>query len=86
MHAEKLEILQEAVRAFEDIIEENECFSLKDLAVNGNDLIKVGVKQGKEVGKILNMLLNEVIDEKLKNEKDALLEKVKSYIKQNAEV
>ncbi len=32
------------------------------------------------------MLLNEVIDEKLKNEKDALLEKVKSYIKQNAEV
>ena len=47
--------------------------SLKTLAINGSDLIKDGHTPGKNLGIILDTLLNEVIEEKLPNEKNALL-------------
>lgn len=56
-----------------EIIAENACFSLKDLAVNGHDLLVLGL-QGKEIGLALNSLLNAVIDEKVVNEREALME------------
>ena len=55
-----------------EILSENACFSLKDLAINGNDLIELGF-QGKEIGNCLNRLLEQVIDEQLPNDRDALL-------------
>ena len=54
------------------ILEENACLSLKDLAVNGRDLMQLGY-EGKAIGEALNELLAQVLDEKLPNEKDALL-------------
>ena len=57
----------------EEIMAENACLSLKDLAVNGHDLMALGY-QGKEIGERLNALLELVLDEKVANEKDALLE------------
>ncbi len=54
------------------IIENEECFSLKDLNINGNDLIKEGFS-GKEIGTALSSALEAVIDGKLKNEKDELI-------------
>ena len=59
------------------IIEENECFKLKDLAINGKDLIELGIPQGKYIGEILNTLLINVIDGEIKNEKEELIEFVK---------
>ena len=49
---------------------------MKDLAVNGKDVLAVGVKQGPAVGQVLNYLLNGVIDELFPNERDVLLEKI----------
>ena len=54
------------------ILEENACLRLKDLAVNGRDLMQLGY-EGKAIGEALNELLAQVLDEKLPNEKDALL-------------
>lgn len=54
------------------------CFSLKQLAVKGNDLTRLGFA-GKEVGMILDRLLQLVIDEKLPNDRAMLLE----YAKEN---
>jgi len=59
------------------IIAQNECFSRKDLGVNGNDLIAMGIKDGQEIGRILGLLLDMVIDEKLQNNREILLEKAK---------
>ena len=56
----------------EEIRKENACLRLKDLAVNGHDLMALGYS-GKDVGLRLNMLLEQVIDERLPNEKEALL-------------
>ena len=55
-----------------EIQADNACFSLKDLAVRGGDLMAMGYT-GKEIGTCLNRLLELVIEEKLPNEKEALL-------------
>ena len=52
---------------------EDACLSLKDLAVNGNDLMALGF-HGKELGTCLDALLEQVVDERLPNEKEALLD------------
>lgn len=56
-----------------------ECFDLKDLAVDGNDLIACGVEKGPEIGKILNNMLKYVIDNPDKNEKGYLLNHLSSF-------
>ena len=55
------------------VIEENQCFSLKDLAVNGRDMMSLGLK-GKSIGKALDELLKAVIEEKCDNDKESLIE------------
>ena len=69
-----------------DIIIENECFKLKDLDVNGNDLIKHGIPEGKIIGNILNELLVMVIDGEIANEKDKLLEMTDLILKSKNKV
>ena len=54
------------------VIEENQCFSLKDLAVNGNDMKELGLK-GRDIGKALNELLKVVIEERCDNDRKSLL-------------
>ena len=57
----------------EDILKSGQCFSLSALSVSGSDLIRIGMKPGKEIKTALHILLNAVIDEKVPNEKKALL-------------
>ena len=52
---------------------EHACLSLRDLAVNGRDLMALGIPAGREVGRILQELLDAVVDGNLENEKKALL-------------
>jgi poly(A) polymerase/tRNA nucleotidyltransferase (CCA-adding enzyme) len=52
--------------------------SLKDLKINGGDLIKdLGLKPSPMIGKVLNKLMEMVLDDEKLNEKDILLEKAK---------
>lgn len=55
------------------VIAQKECFSLKDLAVNGNDIIGMGYR-GKEVGNALKFLLDAVIEGKCNNDFGSLTE------------
>ena len=57
-----------------DILAGGACFSRKTLTVTGRDLMAVGMPAGRELGAALDLLLNAVIDEKVKNEKEALLQ------------
>ena len=63
-------------RLLEEIRTENACLSLKDLALNGHDLMTLGFS-GPQIGQTLNRLLELVLDEKTENTKDALLAAVK---------
>lgn len=58
------------------VIEKDECISLKNLAVNGWDLMALGLS-GKEIGDALNKLLDMVIDEKVINVKEDLIAAIK---------
>ena len=73
---ENMEQFDQLRAMIREIQEENSCLSLKDLAVNGHDLMALGY-QGKAIGETLNRLLEQVLDEQLPNERDALLEAVK---------
>ena len=58
----------------EEVLQDDECFSLKDLAVNGKDVMDTMlIKSGKEVGYWLNEILTRVIDGRLKNEREDLI-------------
>jgi tRNA nucleotidyltransferase (CCA-adding enzyme) len=57
----------------ERIIGRGDCLSLKELAVNGSDLIEAGVKPGREVGDILALMFEEVLNVPEHNNKEYLL-------------
>ena len=59
-----------------EIKAENACLQLKDLAVNGNDLLALGLS-GKQIGETLNSLLEQVMDDVLPNDRSVLLEAAK---------
>ena len=60
----------------EEILESGDCFSLRSLAVTGNDVIQAGVTPGREVGHVLSRLLNLVLEDPARNEKKWLLEHI----------
>lgn len=65
-----LEIIQEA---FDEIIAADDCLSLKELAINGRDLMDMGLKPGKDIGRILSACLELVLEDPEKNEREKLL-------------
>lgn len=60
--AEKLSILKETWEAYEEILSNKDCLSLKDLKINGNQLKALGIREGKMIGSILNTLLSMVLE------------------------
>jgi len=81
MKAEKLTFLVELNRIYEKIKAAGQCVTLKDLAINGNDLIKIGIPKGKKIGQILSTLLDDVIDNPEHNTREYLLEVALSIMK-----
>ena len=65
----------------EDIYREQECLTLRDLAVNGKDLLALGIPAGPSLGYLLGFLLEAVLDERCANEHDALITLVKERAK-----
>lgn len=61
------------------IIAEEQCFSLRSLAVNGDDLIKNGFAPGREIGKALDLLLEKVISGELENEYNVLIKAAEQF-------
>lgn len=60
-----------------DVINRGKCFGIKDLAINGNDCIELGL-EGVEIGKALKTALDVVIDEIIQNEKTSII----NYLRQ----
>ena len=63
-------------RLISEIQAENACLSIRDLAINGHDLMALGI-QGPAIGQALARLLELVLDEQIENTKDALLNAVR---------
>jgi len=63
-------------------LEEGRAFSLKDLAVTGDDLMAAGIERGKRMGIILKELLETVLDDPAQNTKEKLLEIARKIYKE----
>lgn len=71
---EKLQYIKELESFYQDVIENAICVKKRDLAINGKDLIEMGMKQGKELGYVLEELYQTVLHEPKLNKKEVLLE------------
>lgn len=71
-HDAELTRFSEVRAVLAEIQAENACLTLKDLALNGHDLMALGY-QGKAIGQTLNQLLNLVLEEQCENTRQALL-------------
>lgn len=71
---EKLANLDGKEACYKEILEKQQCVSLKDLAITGSDLIAAGMEPGKQIGIVLNKLLEMVIEEPSYNTKEKLME------------
>lgn len=75
MTGEELLNLDKTEKMIRLIVDEGEPLTVKDLDINGNDLISLGFK-GKEIGEILSEILSLVVSDELENKKDVII----SYI------
>lgn len=70
---EKLYRLERWEQLYRQILEENQCVSLKTLAVTGSDLIDIGMKPGRGIGEMLKELLELVLESPKSNTRGILL-------------
>ena len=78
--AEEASYYNEVEAILNALLAEDQCFQIRDLAVNGNDLVSLGLK-GKAIGQTLQHLLNLVIEEQIPNDREALLDAANQYTK-----
>ena len=77
--------LEELQQIYEGILERGECVCIKELSVDGRDLMACGVQQGRQIGEILADLLEIVLEDPEKNSKETLLAYVQeTYLKEEA--
>ena len=67
-------------RLVDELLDEDACLTVKDLAVDGRDLLALGFAPGPKMGQCLNALLALVQDDVLSNEKEPLLTKAKEFL------
>ncbi len=73
---------QEIERILDELMAQDACLGLKDLAVKGDDLLALGYPAGKALGECLNRLLAAVLEEQVPNEKAALLAMARDILQQ----
>ena len=65
--------------ALEEVLAAGLCYSVRDMAVNGRDLMALGAK-GKAVGESLSHLLELLLKEELPNDREMLLEAARKHL------
>lgn len=77
---DKLREIDEFEEFYINIKANEECVSIKDLAIGGKDVCEMGVPEGPDIGRLLKIALEQVIDEPSLNTKDNLLRIIKENI------
>lgn len=72
---ERLQKVQRVYEFYQKILENGQCITVQDLAVNGSDLIAIGIPAGPRIGKVLSELLELVLEDPELNHREMLLKK-----------
>lgn len=75
-------ILLEFRKRIESVLEKKSALGIKDLAINGRDLMQEGIPSGKAMGMILNELFETVTESPAMNEKEKLLALAKNIFRE----
>ncbi len=79
---EKEEHLRMVEALYGEVVRQEQCVSLKTLAVSGRDLMEqAGMEPGKKIGEVLGYLLDLVVEDPSQNEKKNLIRKAQRYLK-----
>lgn len=74
----RLEKLSEIRNVYQEIIKQKECFSIKDLSINGKDIIEyLGIEPGQNVGLYLKQALEFVEEDNSRNNKNDIMNYLK---------
>lgn len=79
---ERIERALEVLALADKIIEEKQCFTIKDLAISGNDILNLGAPSGPIVGVVLKHILDKVLDGELENEREQLMKEAEYYVEE----
>ncbi len=77
LHGEDCATLHRTVQSWYD---NNECFSIADMAISGSDLLALGIPKGEKVGELLHALLDAIWRGEVKNKHGDLLAHAKSLL------
>ena len=77
---QKLAQIDAVEQLYTEILERNQCISLKTLEITGNDLLALGVPKGKQIGALLNQLLEDVLQEPEHNTHEYLMQKAREIV------
>ena len=77
----RVQLADDLQAVLDQVLEANDAFTVKQLAIDGNDVMALGVPQGPAVGRVLTSALEAVIDGQTPNEREALLAFVKVQLK-----
>jgi tRNA nucleotidyltransferase (CCA-adding enzyme) len=75
-----LGIIQVTAAFLEELEREESCFSLGDMAINGRDILALGLESGKAVGQVLQTLFQQVLEEEIPNDRAVLLSRAKEIV------
>jgi tRNA nucleotidyltransferase (CCA-adding enzyme) len=70
---EKLERIELLRSLYHQMLEEEACLQIRDLKVNGQDAMAMGIPKGPQIGEVLEYLLQQVIEEPARNEREYLM-------------
>lgn len=74
--SQRKKVVEDTVRYHDEIVAEGDALSIKELQINGKDLMNMGIKPGPEMGKILNELMEKVLEKPELNKKELLAAEV----------
>ena len=77
---EKIENIVAIRELYQEALLNDECVTLRQLAVSGRDLMELGMRPGREMGSMLSELLEYVIDDPERNNKETLCAYVKEKL------
>lgn len=74
-YPEKLRKIEAAEEIYKTILAEDQPYLVSHLVINGNDLIKLGYRAGRDIGEVLKKLIDEVIINPKLNKREYLIKR-----------
>ena len=78
LSAPRVQLAGDLERVLDEVLAAEDAFTVKQLAIDGRDVIEAGIPEGPAVGAALEAALDAVIDEQLPNDRAALLEFIRN--------